>query len=55
LHSRGCANGIGRLLHQQGLIAVQGIKTSQAFLQMCLKLRQGQLHKDGAVRWLKEI
>jgi hypothetical protein len=50
------ANGIGRLLHQQGFIAVQGVQASQAFLQMSLKLRQGQLHK-GSVRLteLKEI
>jgi len=53
LLSRCCANGICRFLHQQSLITVQGIKTSQAFLQMCLKLRQGQLHKEGGpVRWL---
>jgi hypothetical protein len=56
LQTGSSANGIGRLLHQQGFIAVQGVQASQAFLQMSLKLRQGQLHK-GSVRLteLKEI
>jgi hypothetical protein len=42
------ANGVGCLLHQQGLIAMQGVQTAQTFLQMRVKLRQGQLHKSMA-------
>ena len=50
LCTRRGANGIGSLLHQQGFITVQGVQTAQAFLQMRLKLRQGQLHKLKALQ-----
>jgi hypothetical protein len=40
---------IGCLLHQQGFIAMQGVQTAQTFLQMRLKLGQGQLHKSMAL------
>jgi len=37
-------DGIGGLLHQQRLVAVQGVEAAQAFLQVRAKLGQGQLH-----------
>jgi hypothetical protein len=47
----GCgANGVGSLLHQQGFIAMQSVQTAQTFLQMRLKLWQGQLHRSMALQ-----
>jgi len=37
-------DGVGRLLHQQGLVAVQQVQRRQATLQLRGKLGQGQVH-----------
>jgi len=41
LAAGGAANGIGRFLHQQRLVTVQGVEAFQPFLQMGGELVRG--------------
>ncbi len=44
LRARGGADGVGRFLLQQRLVAMQGVERAQAFVQVRRQLVQGELH-----------
>ena len=45
------ADGVGRLLHQQGLVTMQHIQAAQTFFQMGAELVGRDLHRPGVKGW----
>ena len=42
----GRAQGVGKFLHQQGLVAMQGVEAFEAALEVVGQLSGGQLHSE---------